>query len=341
MAVGSTFTDSARTEHAQLRQRPVVVQGRAQLQGGHQHPLQPRPEGAVPELVPERDRPTPRGSAASAGATCPAAPSAPSPLCSQLPAVATAGQAGYADSWINILGVITQSTQRANYDRRRHAAGARTRRSRARSASRRVRVVRPGQLAAPLEPHAHRGRALQPVFAALRSERPAGGADHQHGRSGSTSASQNMAERHPVERAARSSTFDLAGPANNKPGFYAWDKNNFAPRVAVAWSPTRRGRLPAHAHRRRRAWSIRGGYTKVFDRVGLGLATNFDEGFAFGMSTTISSPFGAARTEENPAVAVRRARRRCRRPCRRRHPAGSRRRRRAAPASSRRASTTR
>ena len=31
--------------------------------------------------------------------------------------------------------------------------------------------------------------------------------------------------------------FDLAGPANGKPGYYKWDKNNFAPRFAVAWAP--------------------------------------------------------------------------------------------------------
>ena len=83
-------------------------------------------------------------------------------------------------------------------------------------------------------------------------------------------------------------TFDLAGPKNGKPGFYAWDKNNFAPRIAVAWTPKER-------------LVVRGGYSKVFDRVGVGLATNFDEGFAFGMSTQISSPFGAA-YETNPAA---------------------------------------
>ena len=95
-------------------------------------------------------------------------------------------------------------------------------------------------------------------------------------------------------------TFDLAGPKNDRPGFYAWDKNNFAPRVAVAWSPTAEGGF-LRSLTGDGAMIIRGGYTKVFDRVGLGLATNFDEGFAFGMSTTISSPFGAP-YEENPAV---------------------------------------
>ena len=32
-------------------------------------------------------------------------------------------------------------------------------------------------------------------------------------------------------------TFDLAGPKNGGKGFYAWDKNNFAPRLAAAWTP--------------------------------------------------------------------------------------------------------
>ena len=40
-------------------------------------------------------------------------------------------------------------------------------------------------------------------------------------------------------------TFDLAGAANNKPGFYAWDKNNFAPRFAAAWSPHATGACSA------------------------------------------------------------------------------------------------
>ena len=86
-------------------------------------------------------------------------------------------------------------------------------------------------------------------------------------------------------------TFDLAGPKNGKKGFYDWDKNNFAPRIALAWTPTER-------------LVIRGGYSKVFDRVGVGLATNFDENLSFGMSTQISSPFGLA-YESNPDARFR------------------------------------
>ncbi len=36
----------------------------------------------------------------------------------------------------------------------------------------------------------------------------------------------------------RAITYDLGGPVNNGPGYYALDKNNFAPRLAIAWSPS-------------------------------------------------------------------------------------------------------
>jgi hypothetical protein len=85
--------------------------------------------------------------------------------------------------------------------------------------------------------------------------------------------------------------FDLAGPKNGGRGFYETDKNNFAPRVSVAWTP--------HAESGILGWLtgrdkmvIRTGYAKVFDRIGQGIALNFDQGFAFGMSTNISSAFG-------------------------------------------------
>jgi hypothetical protein len=74
-------------------------------------------------------------------------------------------------------------------------------------------------------------------------------------------------------------TFDLSGKANGGPGFYELDTNNIAPRVAVAWTPTDR-------------WVVRGGYSKVFDRIGHGIAANFDAGASFGMATNLSSPFG-------------------------------------------------
>ena len=79
---------------------------------------------------------------------------------------------------------------------------------------------------------------------------------------------------------------------------------------------------------------VRAGYSKVFDRIGQGLALNFDQGFAFGMSTTISSPFGAP-YETNPAVRFVAPRRHAARRCRQRLPEGSRRHRRSGRGSSR------
>jgi hypothetical protein len=82
--------------------------------------------------------------------------------------------------------------------------------------------------------------------------------------------------------------FDLAGPANGKKGFYDWDKNNFAPRFAAAWTPTSR-------------LVLRGGYSLVYDRIGPALAQNIDSEGSFGLSTNLTSDFGAF-NEDDPSV---------------------------------------
>ena len=94
--------------------------------------------------------------------------------------------------------------------------------------------------------------------------------------------------------------FDLAGPANNKPGYYKWDKNNFAPRVAVAWSPQADGGVFG-ALTGNGKMVIRGGYSIVYDRIGTALATNFDKAGAFGLSTALSSQFGG-HNEDDPSI---------------------------------------
>lgn len=210
------------------------------------------------------------------------------PGCS-IPAVATNFQGGYADAWLNILGVLSQSTQRANYnkDGTPQAPGSPVTREIASdefefyvqdawqirsnltlTAGLRYSVYSP--------PYETNGLQVAPSISMgewfdIRAANALKGIP--------SNASQLV-------------TFDLAGPKNGKKGFYDWDKNNIAPRVALAWTPSER-------------LVVRGGYSKVFDRVGVGLATNFDEGFAYGMSTTISSPFGLA-YETNPAARFRR-----------------------------------
>jgi hypothetical protein len=86
-------------------------------------------------------------------------------------------------------------------------------------------------------------------------------------------------------------TFVAGGAANDGPGFYAWDKNNFAPRVSVAWTP-------------KPSWVVRGGYGMVYDRVGASLASSFNNGGSFGLSNDLDSPFGGF-GELSPVVRFR------------------------------------
>jgi hypothetical protein len=223
------------------------------------------------------------------------------PICAELPPVASAGQAGYADAWLNILGVLSSATQRANYDRngnplppgtpvvRRFASDEyefyiqdswQVRSNLTLTAGLRYSLYSP--------PYEVNGLQAQPTISMGRwfEERV-----------------RNM-QRGIPSSASPIVSFDLSGPANNRPGYYAWDKNNVAPRVAIAWSPTAPEGSPWRFFTGNNQMVIRGGYTKVFDRVGVGLANNFDEGFAFGMSTTITSPFGAP-YESDPDVRFR------------------------------------
>ena len=106
-----------------------------------------------------------------------------------LPAVATGFQAGYADAWLNIIGVLSQATQRANYNKDGTPQAPGTRGG-ARDRLGRVRVVHPGRVAAAPEPDHHRRRALQPLLAAVRERTACRSRRRSAWASGSTSASR-------------------------------------------------------------------------------------------------------------------------------------------------------
>jgi len=80
-------------------------------------------------------------------------------------------------------------------------------------------------------------------------------------------------------------SLDLSGPANNRPGFYETDWNNFAPAAAFAWSPNPPdnwfGRLIGRDGRS----VVRGGFRMVYDRIGSALAVNFDLNNALGFAS--------------------------------------------------------
>jgi hypothetical protein len=93
---------------------------------------------------------------------------------------------------------------------------------------------------------------------------------------------------------------DVAGKANNRSGFYDQDWNNFAPSVAVAWSPSFKNGFMKKIFGENKS-TFRAGFRKVFDRLGGALAVSFDGQAILGFSSsseisantfTVSDPAG-------------------------------------------------
>nr|MDP9146295.1 carboxypeptidase regulatory-like domain-containing protein [Acidobacteriota bacterium] len=96
-------------------------------------------------------------------------------------------------------------------------------------------------------------------------------------------------------------TFNLAGPANNAPGFYNWDTKDFGPHLAVAYSPNATGGLFGSLFGGPGKSTIRAGAGIVYDRLGPALLATFDRSGSFGLSTTLTNTGGA----ETPSTAPR------------------------------------
>ena len=106
-------------------------------------------------------------------------------------------------------------------------------------------------------------------------------------------------------------TFDLAGKANNAPGYYEQDWNNFAPSVAFAWSPDFGDNFFGRLVGRNGKSVIRGGFRMTYDRIGSQLAVNFDLnsvlGFTSGLGNAantfnVSDRLGPLFTGPDPSV---------------------------------------
>jgi hypothetical protein len=111
---------------------------------------------------------------------------------------------------------------------------------------------------------------------------------------------EGMVQGIPSSAAPRIS-FNLGGPANGKPGFYNWDKKDFAPRLGIAWSPTAEGGFFKSLFGRAGQTTIRAGAGIVYDRIGPELLATFDASGSFGLSTSLTNTGGM----ETPATAPR------------------------------------
>jgi hypothetical protein len=83
--------------------------------------------------------------------------------------------------------------------------------------------------------------------------------------------------------------FVPSGKANNAGPLYDWDKNNFQPRVAIAWSPRFSGGLLAKVFGRHDESVFRGGFSITNDQYGEQLAVNFDLANATGFVSNFTT----------------------------------------------------
>ena len=85
-------------------------------------------------------------------------------------------------------------------------------------------------------------------------------------------------------------SIDLSGKANNRPGFYKQDWNNFAPVVAVAWQPDLPDNFWGKLIGREGRAVFRGGFRTTYDRIGSALAVNFDLNNQLGFASAQTIP---------------------------------------------------
>lgn len=217
------------------------------------------------------------------GGACPAPAN-----CAGLPAVARGGQATYADAFINVIGALTQTTARYNYTVAGGVLAEGTPLPRLYVSNEyefyvqdQWRVSDTFTLTAGLRyslfPPVYEGNGQMVVpnvnMGNFFDQRAA-----------------NMARGIPSNE-DQEIAFIPGGPVNNGPDWYQYDKNNFAPRTSFAWTVT-----PSTV--------VRGGYFLVYDRIGSGLATQFNNVGSFGLATALSSPFGI-NNETNPDIRFR------------------------------------
>ena len=82
-------------------------------------------------------------------------------------------------------------------------------------------------------------------------------------------------------------TYALSGPANDAPGYWARDNNNWAPRFGFAYSPQKDGLLTKVLGK---GSVIRGGAGIVYDRYGSDMIVEFDRTGSPGLATNVTQP---------------------------------------------------
>lgn len=96
-------------------------------------------------------------------------------------------------------------------------------------------------------------------------------------------------------------TVELSGKANGKSPLYNWDKNNFQPRVAVAWSPRFKKGLLGSFFGTHDESVLRGGFAITNDYYGEQLAVSFDLNNTIGFVSTQTTAANTFNLTSRPA----------------------------------------
>ena len=99
--------------------------------------------------------------------------------------------------------------------------------------------------------------------------------------------------------------FNLGGPVNHGPGFYNFEKTDFSPRIAIAYSPRPKGGLFKAIFGDSDKTVFRAGFSRVYDRAGFALLNTSDSVGAAGLTTTLQNPcctFNSTGAEDLPRI---------------------------------------
>jgi len=93
---------------------------------------------------------------------------------------------------------------------------------------------------------------------------------------------------------------NISGQANGKAPYWAWDYKDFAPRIAVAWSPAAESGWLRKLSGGPGKMSIRAGAGIYYDHFGEGVVNTFDRNGSFGLTTLIDNPAGTQDVDTSP-----------------------------------------
>jgi len=143
-------------------------------------------------------------------------------------------------------------------------------------------------------PHETNGLQVAPCVAAAN-----GGCTNQNVADWFNHTANLAAQGMPANNAGEIS-FVLGGPANHGPAMWNWDKKDFSPRVAIAWAPDTGEGWIAKILGHKDQFSLRGGYSIMYDHFGIPIVNSFDQHGSFGLSTDLGNPAGVVTPANAP-----------------------------------------